>query len=229
MGCVLGSAWAGGLYYIVFETSLDGLVTVPRRQRYLPMLAGMLADVLLFCVLTIAADLTRQPDGRLSTAGGVCLALAFMTVLRFVWQFYFYLQTDIYHMICTAIGCVDLQTVARRTLRNRVNRLLRRPDRLLDESSWHPRDRAVARWYSWLLLVGYSASIVTVLVAVLPTAYRFLSGVFGRFIHPATAAGLTDSAIFLALNVLQIVLITWIVRRERRQRRRAPVPEHLLS
>ena len=32
-------------YFVVFETTLDGLVGVPRRQRYLPMLAGMGADV----------------------------------------------------------------------------------------------------------------------------------------------------------------------------------------
>ena len=33
-------------YYVVFVTSLDGLVAVPRRKRYLPMLAGMVLDVL---------------------------------------------------------------------------------------------------------------------------------------------------------------------------------------
>lgn len=217
------------LYYLVFETALDGLVTVPRRKRYLPMLAGMVADVLVFCALTLVAGGTLDADGQPSATGRVCLALAFMTVLRFVWQFYFYLQTDVYHAICTAMGCVDLQTTARRTLRNRVNRLLRRPGRLLDESAWHPRDRAVARWYSWLLVVGYAASIVTLLVAVIPTARRFLTGVFDRFVHPSTAAGLTDSAVFVALNVLQVVALVWIARRDRRRRRSAPTPEHVLS
>ena len=33
-------------YYAVYETRLDGLVSVPRRQRYLVILAGLLADVL---------------------------------------------------------------------------------------------------------------------------------------------------------------------------------------
>src|SRR6202044_958767 len=43
------------LYYVVFLTNLDGLVTVPRRKRYLPMLAGMLADVLVASILTLIA------------------------------------------------------------------------------------------------------------------------------------------------------------------------------
>lgn len=34
------------LFYVVAETRLDSLLSVPRRQRYLPFLAGMLADVL---------------------------------------------------------------------------------------------------------------------------------------------------------------------------------------
>lgn len=216
------------LYYIVFETTMDGLVTVPRRARYLPMLAGMVADAIAFCVLTLLADHTRTAGGELSTVGGVCRALAFMTVLRFVWQFYFYLQTDIYHVICTTIGTIDLQTTARRTLRNRVNRLLGRHDRVLDESRWHPRDRAVARWYSWLLLVGYAVSIGTLVLAVAPTAYRFLSGVFARFGGTGTSAGeLTDSVVFLALNLIQAVAIAALVIRDRR--RRPPTTSHVLS
>jgi hypothetical protein len=208
------------LYYLVFETSLDGLVTVPRRQRYLPMLAGMLADVLVFSALTLAADLTRRPDGSFSAGGGICLALAFGTVLRFVWQLYFYLQTDIYHVVCVVLGCHDLQSAARGVLRNRVNRLLGRTDRLLDESQWHPRDLRAARWYSWLLPAGYAFSIGTLLLAGIPTAVRFISGVFGRFGGGgASGAELADSAGFLALNLAQLGAVAALVIRDRRRRR----------
>src|SRR4051794_24552775 len=41
-------------YYVVAETELDALHSVPRRARYLPFLAGIVADVLLMAVLTIA-------------------------------------------------------------------------------------------------------------------------------------------------------------------------------
>jgi hypothetical protein len=46
-------------YFMVFETSLDGLVVVPRRGRYLPILAGMLADA----VMT-SSPWWRSPSGR---------------------------------------------------------------------------------------------------------------------------------------------------------------------
>ena len=59
------------MYYVVFVTEMDGLVTIPRRKRYLPMLAGMLTDLLVLAGLVLLADVTRQPDGALSLAGGV--------------------------------------------------------------------------------------------------------------------------------------------------------------
>ncbi|MCA1676834.1 MAG: hypothetical protein LC799_33215, partial [Actinobacteria bacterium] len=136
------------LYFVVFETVLDGLVVLPRRKRYLPMLAGLLADILVIAALTLVAWATRHPDGGVSLLGGICLALAFTTLPRMAWQFYFFLRTDIYHLVCTVMGCNDLHTTARGVLRNRVNALLGRPDRIVDEEQWHPRDRQVARWYA---------------------------------------------------------------------------------
>ena len=51
---------------------------------------------------------------------GLCLALAFTTLPRMAWQFYLFLRTDIYHLIATATGCVDLDTAARALIANRA-------------------------------------------------------------------------------------------------------------
>ncbi|HEY3611754.1 MAG TPA: hypothetical protein VGL06_29945 [Pseudonocardiaceae bacterium] len=206
------------LYFIVFETALDGLVTVPRRRRILPIVAGMVADVLVMAVLVLTAAATRMPDGTLSVVGRLCMALAYGTLLRLIWQLYFYLRTDLYILATTALGCVDLHTVAKGVLGNAVRRLLGRP--LLDESSWHPTDRAVARWYAWLMLAGYLATIGTFVIVVVPTGYLFLSGVLGRFFNPGNSFGaLLDSGIFVGLNVAQILLIVVLNIRDRRRRR----------
>jgi hypothetical protein len=207
-------------YYVVLETALDGLVSVPRRQRYLPILAGMLFDVLALAMLTLAAHLTRGPGGEFSFAGRLCLAFAFATLLRIVWQFFFYLRTDLYALITTLLGCVDLHTTARRTLRNRFARVFRRWDQVVDETDWHPVDRSVARWYSWLIVVGYSISTATFVVAVAPAVYRMFAGALSRLSGSGTPwAELVDSSVFLSMNLLQIVIILWLVARERRERR----------
>lgn len=219
------------LYFIVLETSLPGLVAVPRRRRYLPILAGMLADVLVMAVLTLAADLTREPGGAFSLGGKICLAIAFAVLIRIVWQFSFYLRTDLYVLISTVLGCVDLHDTAKQHLRNRVNRLLGRTGRLVDESDWHETDRRTARWYSWLIVVGYAVSIGSFALAAVPIAYRMFAGVLGRFTGGGAAGWeeLLDSAVFSGLVVLQAVIITWLMIRDRRRRRARRRLAHVIA
>lgn len=194
------------LYYLVLETSLDGLVTVPRRQRFLPILAGMLFELVALAGLVLAAGLT---DG---TARRLCLAFAFATVLRLAWQFFFYLRTDIYVLICTLLGCVDLHGAARRVLRNRWRR---RPEPLTD---LHPADLRAARWYSWLIVVGYTVSIGLFVFAVAPVVYAMFAAAVGRLAGGHTTAELLDSALFLAVNVVQLAVTAWLAIRDRRRR-----------
>lgn len=208
------------LYFVVFETVLDGLVVVPRRKRYLPMLAGLLGDTLVVAALTLIAWTTRHPDGGLTLVGGVCLALAFTTLPRMAWQFYFFLRTDLYHLVCTVLGCNDLHTAARGTLRNRANALIGRRDRIVDEEQWHPRDRQVARWYAPLVVVGYAWMLAVLAILILPLAWEFLGGAVQRaFLGAAqSTAQQWDAAILLALTVAQLVLAGALAVRERRRR-----------
>ncbi|WP_156755181.1 hypothetical protein [Actinokineospora pegani] len=219
------------LYFLVVETSLDGLVAVPRRKRYLPILAGVLADVLVLAVLVLVADLTRDPGGGLSMSGRVCLAVAYATTLRLAWQLFLYLRTDLYVLISTVLGCVDLHQTAKRTLRNRFNRLLGREHRLIDDSEWHPVDRRVARWYSWLIVGGYTASITTFVVAVGPAAYQLFSGAIGRFFATGSvpARDLLDSVVFLVVTLGPLAVAGWLAVRDRRRRRDQVRPVHVIS
>jgi hypothetical protein len=208
------------LDYIVFITAMDGLVTVPRRKRYLPMLAGMMADLLVFAVLIGVADVTRRTDGTPSLASDIALAFAYLTLLRLAWQFFFYLQTDLYYVLVTVLGCVDLQGTARAVLRDRLGRALRRPVSPDHRTNSHPRDLAVARWYSWLLPVGWAASIAILIAGVIPTTVHVMLTVGDRFIGsgPHSAAGLADSVVFVLLNLAQLAVLAVLIGRDRRLR-----------
>jgi hypothetical protein len=208
------------LDYIVFITAMDGLVTVPRRKRYVPMLAGMMADLLVFAVLIGVADVTRRTDGALSLASDIALAFAYLTLLRLAWQFFFYLQTDLYYVLVTVLGCVDLQGTARAVLRERLRRALRRPTSPDHDANAHPRDLAVARWYSWLLPVGWAASIAILIAGVIPTTVHIVLTVGDRFVGSGRrgAAGLADSVVFVLLNLAQLAILALLIRRDRRLR-----------
>lgn len=217
------------LYFVVFQTSLDGLVTVPRRQRYLPLLAGLLADLVVVALFTMVAAVSAGPEG-IPWWGGLFLALAFTTLLRSVWQFYFYLETDIYQVFVTVLGCNNLQAVTRRLIANRWWRLLGRPERAKDESRWHPRDVAVGRWYMWLVLFGYSVAIATLVWAAVPAMFTFLGLVADKiFTAGADWSQLLDGWLFLLLNLVQVGIVVGLMIRERSRRKTKPTYSHVID
>jgi hypothetical protein len=202
------------LWFVVIEATMDGLVTVPRRRRYLPILAGMLADTLLIAAFVLIAAALRRPDGSQPMAGTLCLGIAFSTLLRLAWQLYFYLRTDLYYLAVTAFGCIDLHESAIILLRNRFHRLIRRPDRETDESVIHPRDLGPARWYAWLVAGGYGFSFFLLVTVAVPTFIHTVRLAVDRVAAPGVAAR-TDAITFIGLNVFQFGLLGYVVRRSR--------------
>jgi hypothetical protein len=205
-------------YYFVLETSMDGLVSVPARRRVLPMVAGIGADLVTASLLTLLAAAVHGPGGE-PLIGRLALALAFATLLRIAWQFYFFLRTDLYYLVSLVLGCVDLHGTAMGLLRNVLARLRRRPDLATDESTWHPNDVRAGRWYAALVVLGYGFSLVLLVVAVAPTAYHFLTGVFGHLTGSAGAGGVLDAVMFLGLNLIQLTVVAVLAVRAYRVRR----------
>jgi hypothetical protein len=211
-------------YYVVFVTSLDGLVSVPRRQRYLPMLAGMLLDLLAIAGLTLAAAPLHSAAGAGAFIYRLLLSMAFGVVLRFAWQFYFFLRTDLYYLATTVLGCNDLQTTARQLLANRALRLLGRPDHLADESAWHPRDLSVARWYSWLMVAGYALVTAMLVTTAFPVGIRLTQLAVHELTSTSSPLRVADVIAFLVLNFWEPALAAALaIRAFRRRHRHHPV------
>lgn len=204
-------------YFLVFETHLNGLWSVPHQKRYLPYLAGMLGDVLWFSILTILASILYTPGAPFSL-GSFFRAMAFLTTLRLIWQFYFYLQTDLYYVFTNALRCVDLQQTTGQFLFNRLYRLVGWRRRIVDEEQWNPRDRQVARWYMPFFLAGYIFSTATLILVGVPIAWQLLNLVVVQlFSHTALTASFWNIVLFLALNGLQLALIVILAVKEYRK------------
>ncbi|GAB3985842.1 hypothetical protein GCM10029978_099760 [Actinoallomurus acanthiterrae] len=206
---------------LVFETHLNGLWSVPRRSRYLPLVAGMVGDLVWCSLLTILARLT-DPHGLPHAFPGAFLrALALSTLLRLAWQFYFYLRTDVYQVFVTALHCVDLHRTTREYLSNRAHRLVRRTAPY-DEERWHPRDRQVARWYGYLFGLGYLFTLGTLAWVGVPAVLEVLSGIATRLLSgTAFDARFLDGCATLALNFVPLAIVAVMVLRRRRARRKA--------
>jgi hypothetical protein len=214
------------LTYVVAETQINGLMSVPRRKHYLPFLAGMGCDLVIFAGLGLVADATRQADGTFPLTGRLCLALAFTVAVRFGWQFQLYLRTDLYYVFATALNCHDLHDASKALLKNRIWRALGRRDRIVDEEQWTPRDRAVGRFYGPFLVLGVGTFVGLTVFVSIPVGAKYFSIAWDTITSGHIDAHFWDGALSLGFNVAQIVALVVLSRGKRRSgSRHAP---HLL-
>jgi len=145
------------LYFLVLEIDLTGLWSLPRRRRYGPLLAGMAFDACLLFPVLLGRFGDRSGWWTLGHSSARLLAaLTFVQVAALMSQFWIFVRTDVYALLITATGCVNLfrvnQLVLRRALR------IATPEQERELRDAHERDRVVARWYRWIYLAGLGAA-----------------------------------------------------------------------
>jgi hypothetical protein len=205
------------LYFLVVQTALDGLLSVPRRKRYLPFLAGMLADVLLFSLLTVVAALAGP-----NLVGRLGLAVAYMIVLRLAWQFYVFLRTDLYFVFTTMLGCTNLHEATTAHLRGKFAWLPGVRKSTSDDQDWSPRDRRVAPWFALVTVAGVAFLLGTLVVAIVPVVVGFVVRTWTALARGTSGgAGFWDSAVSVLLIVIQVVLLVVVSLRDRKSGKEA--------
>ncbi|WP_329538488.1 hypothetical protein OG568_60805 (plasmid) [Streptomyces sp. NBC_01450] len=216
------------LYFLVFETDLTELWSLPRRYRYLPLLAGMVGDLVWFSLATILARTADTYGGPHGFPGTFLRALALSALLRLAWQFQVHLRTDVYQVLVTALRCVDLRGTTRESLVNRVRRLLRRAAPYVEER-WYPRDRQVARWYVFLAGAGYVVTLGMGGWIGVPFLAHMFTGVTAQLrgeknaldAAPFPNASFVDGCLTLLINLAPMATVVFIVLFRRRAHRTA--------
>lgn len=140
-------------YLVVLQTDLSALWAVPRRRRFGPLLAGMALDVVVIAALlgVRAAQFLgwwHPPPVLARLLAATVVALVLSVSLQFV----VFLRTDIYAVLITGLGCVNLTRVSRLRIARACRRLTDAQEREFASAS--PRDRDISRWYCWVQLGG---------------------------------------------------------------------------
>jgi hypothetical protein len=203
------------LYFVVFETRMPSLLSVPRRQRYLAFVAGMLFDVLAIGGLGLLGYALRDSTGAWHTVGAVALAMAFPICTRLAYQFLLFLQTDVYYIVATALGCYDLHAATRALVANRIWRALRRPERMHALDAWTERDLRVARWYAPFFAVGVGVILAVGVLALLPVMTGLVRMMGEGLAEGVSSARFWDAVLFIAITVAQVALFAYLTLRNR--------------
>ena len=206
---------------LVFESDLSQLVTLPRRARYSPMLAGIAFDLSVLALafgtrLAFREELLNVPPLIDRFAG----ALVFRQVLVLAWQFFgVAFRSDSYAILANALGCHNLYRATALTLKDRVWRLS--DVEATELAAIGPRDRKVAGWFWVGYLAGGFLMLVVMVRYIVPLTFGMIA-----FLTPNITGLATETVAFwqsLAVVVLlvgQFAVVPLIGARERRHRRR---------
>lgn len=197
------------MFFLVFETDLSQLWTVPRRKRYGPQLAGLAIDMVVLASL-LAAQLVLGPVRPLP-------ALVFVLVASALWQCMLFLRTDLYGVLVTATGCRDLWRVKSLLVRRALGRLDQRQRDELAQAD--PRDIRTGTWFRWVWLAGYPIAGAYFALFYLP-----LLAYVGRWAGDGLTAGALSVRFWWGLLVAvvvytPVVVTLWIALAALRARR----------
>ncbi|HVT15587.1 MAG TPA: hypothetical protein VHQ90_05310 [Thermoanaerobaculia bacterium] len=196
------------LWVLVAETDLTGLWAVPRKQRYLPMLAGPISDGVSGALIVFA--LCAQSHRLLHLSAGMVELLRASLLLflaRLLWQCFFFLRTDFYYVIALFFGCKNLMKDTQRFVTGWLSYFFRGRPRD-DQKRIPPREMRVIKVYSILWLLGRGLAFVSLFLFAVPALTRYLRDLFGalsRGIGP-DAYGFVDTVVVNLLNLLPLVL-----------------------
>lgn len=215
-------------YMLVAQTDLSALWALPRRRRFPPLLAGIAWDtVRLSGLISARATLLAGWWHPGSLVSRLIAALIVTHVLAISWQFFVFLRTDVYAVLATGLGCLNLTRISRLRMARRYRSLTKTEAAELAAAS--PRDLAAARWYGWVQAVGLIAVTFYFFAFVIPFTVSISRWVLGGLTrNPASALRFWET---LASGVVVLVPallppISYLRDRRRRARCRAHIPSH---
>jgi hypothetical protein len=210
------------LWYLVAETDLTGLWAVPKQQRYLPLLAGMLLDAVSGAALLLALFGGQIALHSLSLFWvRLIRAMVFTYLMRILWQFFLFVRTDLYYVIAALFNCRNLLADTGVLLRNLLSRII--PSlRPIDQSGVPVAEWRFIRIYSVLLVGGRLWAVFTLFWVTIPVTVSYMRDVVSAFRagYSANPGNFADAVLaasyFLVPTIAGIVL--WaggILRQER--------------
>lgn len=203
------------LWNIVAEADLSGVLALPKRQRYLPLMAGMMIDLLVIALLILTIDALRRTDmmgGETGFTVPLLHALILQIVVTITWQFNFFLKTDLYYVISNYWSYPDLDADARIYLRDRIHRFSNGRIGARAESPSYTSTR-VLNAFSILWVVGRILALGVLVLVVIPTIYLYVAKTYRAFKDPAVSSGTVyDLGIFTLISLIILVggLYMWL-------------------
>jgi putative peptide zinc metalloprotease protein len=202
------------LWTIVAESDLTGILTLPKSQRYLPMLAGLLVDILSLSLFTILLDTLLQRGAGPFTIQ-VIQVMVLETAIAIAWQFNVFVKTDIYFVLCNYFSYPDLDKDARAYLRHVLYRVTfgrfgrEAPPRIFS-------NLIVLQIFALVWSFGRVLSLFILFAVFLPTMWQYLESALQLLSGPPASVWMAcDTIIYVTimLTMLGAGMYVWLKHR----------------
>jgi putative peptide zinc metalloprotease protein len=201
------------LWFIVWYTDMTGIWALPRKDRYLPILAGPIIDVVSAAIIVLFLGAAESSSWALPTLTRTVLsALLFLYIMRVVWQCYFFLRTDFYYAFSNLLGCKRLMQDTEDWLRNHWARWRHRAE-VVDQSALPAHERRMLPGYAAIWLTGRTIALGMLLLVQLPLLISYLLLLIDSTKAPAHGQGPSTSALLAGLlfsTLLLAGLAMWV-------------------
>jgi putative peptide zinc metalloprotease protein len=171
-------------FFLVYQTDLTALRTIPRRRRLGPLLAGLACDTVLLSLFVLPRAGAAAGWWRLTgTLAGYLAAVSVGLGTVMLFQVLVFMRTDLYAVLALGFDCLNLTEVSRLMVRAWVRPLTDAQRAELDAAD--PNDLRVARWYRVLLAAGIVAGAGYFVAIFIPAAWRIITWIaLGLAHHP---------------------------------------------
>lgn len=173
------------MQFLVAQTNVTGIWQTPLRRRYRVHLAGMRTDLALLSIVTCVLPFVHSPH-----IAATLRVIALIWLGQIVWQFLFFMRTDIYYAYANFTHNRNLMEDAASHLRAALRR----------RASAAPKG---VRAYAWFLIAGQMLGIVYFAGYTVPVTVVLAR----EALHQLARSGFAGKA--EALFVLGILAITW--------------------
>lgn len=201
------------LYFLVAETNISDIWEIEPRRMYRAYLAGIVYDIL---VLSMAVLLMYLNDIHMIYIGLLFYKLlkwlVLIQVISFLWQFLFFMETDIYYVVSNYFRMSDLMADTKNYVKNIWRRLKHKRPKPLGMTE---KEMKIIKIYSGFWIFATFMTLFRFFVFQLPIALIFFSRALTKL--GKTGNEFIDGITFTVLFLLDYGLLTYVLYRKYRQ------------
>ncbi|WP_433750530.1 hypothetical protein [Falsibacillus pallidus] len=185
-------------FWVVVEADMNGLWSLPKKNRYIPLLAGMIMDAVILSGVIIISERASGNEFLF----GTCKMIMLIQTYKLLWQFLIFVRTDVYYVIVTRLNAADLTGDA-------LSFLLRPVSKKHKENYEHlsSSEKNFAKNYGWMYVMGLVIAIFIYCMYTIPGAVFAFKEAMGQIlIYKFNSVGFWDGMIPILIALFEAVL-----------------------